>query len=251
MKIKFLTINILHGGTFWDNLVSFVHQQKPDIVFLQEVYNGHDQSLEKRFRTVDEFKKEFTFLSHAKFEPSLFDTNMGNIEWGNAVFSKFPISSSKALFFDIPLKPSPLVENEDPRQTPESMTCVEIDILGKILYGFNIHGIWDTHGNDTVRRFEMLTVVKGAIHGKSPAILAGDFNLSPITKFVDEIEKELTSVFGNSLSSTFNMMHKTKPGYATAVVDMVFVSYDIKVLSKEMPNVDVSDHMPLVAILEI
>lgn len=251
MKIKFLTLNTLHGGKMFDNLVKFVKDEKPDIAFFQEVYDGHDESTERRFRAFEEFKKEFDFLPHAVFEPSLFDTSRGSIGWGNAVFSRFPILSSKAIFFEYPLADFSLGKGHDPYFVPRNLQCVEIDLSGKTLYGFNIHGVWDKHGDDSPRRFQMLEVVKSAIQGKSPSILAGDTNLKPNTEFAKTIEETLLSVFGNNLSSTFNMKHKTKPGYATAVVDMIFVSLDIKVLEKRMPIVDVSDHMPLVAVLEV
>lgn len=251
MKIKFLTLNVLHGGIFFDNLTKFVKEQNPDIAFFQEVYDGHDKSLERRFRAFEEFKKEFNFLPHAVFEPSIFDVNRAGIGWGNAVFSKFPIKGSKALFFDLPISHYPLGKGEDSRKVPRNLLCVEIDLSESALYGFNIHGIWDTNGADSSRRFQMLQIVKSAIKGKSPAIFAGDTNLLPTTRFVKEIEKDLKSVFGKSLPSTFNMKHKDAPGYATAAVDMIFISPDIKILSKEVPLVDVSDHMPLVMEFEI
>jgi endonuclease/exonuclease/phosphatase family metal-dependent hydrolase len=53
-------------------------------------------------------------------------------------------------------------------------------------------------------------------------------------------------VFGEELKTTFNMKHKDNPGYATAAVDMMFISPDIKVSEKACPEVDVSDHLPLV-----
>lgn len=251
MKIKFLTLNTLHGGIYFDNLVEFVKKEKPDIAFFQEVYNGYDKSLERRFRAFEEYKKEFDFLSFATFEPSLFDSSRGNIGWGNAVFSKFEIKSSHAVFIDSPLAEFNLGKGHSPYDVPRNLQCVEIDIMDKTLYGFNIHGVWDKHGDDSPRRFQMLEMVKGAIQGKFPAVLAGDTNLLPNTKFSEEIEKDLKSVFGRSIASTFNMKHKTNPAYATAAVDMIFVSPDIKIVDKYMPDVDVSDHMPLVAILEV
>lgn len=47
------------------------------------------------------------------------------------------------------------------------------------------------------------------------------------------------------------MRRKSNPGYATSVVDMIFTSPDIRVVSKSCPDVDLSDHFPLIATLEI
>ena len=42
------------------------------------------------------------------------------------------------------------------------------------------------------------------------------------------------------------MKRKTDPGYAAAVVDMIFISKNIEVISHDCPQVDISDHLPLV-----
>jgi endonuclease/exonuclease/phosphatase family metal-dependent hydrolase len=47
------------------------------------------------------------------------------------------------------------------------------------------------------------------------------------------------------------MKYKDDRGYATAAVDMIFVSSSTKILKKECPDVEVSDHLPLVVELEI
>jgi endonuclease/exonuclease/phosphatase family metal-dependent hydrolase len=64
------------------------------------------------------------------------------------------------------------------------------------------------------------------------------------------IEEHLTSVFGNSLTTTFNMRRKENPGYATAAVDLMYISNDLRVTGKDCPDVDISDHLPLVVTLE-
>jgi endonuclease/exonuclease/phosphatase family metal-dependent hydrolase len=65
------------------------------------------------------------------------------------------------------------------------------------------------------------------------------------------IEQYLTSVFGNNLKSTFNMRRKDNPGYATAAVDMLFVSPNIRIVNSECSDVDISDHLPVIATLEV
>jgi endonuclease/exonuclease/phosphatase family metal-dependent hydrolase len=84
-------------------------------------------------------------------------------------------------------------------------------------------------------------------------ILAGDFNLFPSTKTVELIEDHLKNVFKNELTTSFNMKQKTNPNtnYATSVVDMIFVSKNIKVIQHYCPQVDISDHLPLVSVIEL
>jgi endonuclease/exonuclease/phosphatase family metal-dependent hydrolase len=47
------------------------------------------------------------------------------------------------------------------------------------------------------------------------------------------------------------MHRKDNPGYATAAVDMLFVSPGIKIIDRQCPDVDISDHLPVVATLEV
>lgn len=252
MQVKFLTFNILHGGVFWDNLISFVHEIEPDIMSLQEVFDSKNPQLEKRFRTIEELKKEFVQYPFVVFEPTVIDKT-SQTPWGNAIFSKLPITQHSNYLFNGELEEYDLVMNDpDPSSVTEGILEAQIDILGKNVYVYSWHGVWDRHGNDTPARDNMLKILTEAIKGKSPIILAGDTNLSPNTQFVKTLTEELSirSVFGNSLVSTFNMRHKKDPGYAIAAVDMVFVSPEFKVVYKEMPTPDASDHYPLVVILD-
>ena len=47
------------------------------------------------------------------------------------------------------------------------------------------------------------------------------------------------------------MKHNDKGGYATAAVDMIFVSPNIKIIEHDCPDVDISDHLPLVTTMSI
>lgn len=251
MRIKLLTVNILHGGIFWDNLIHFIHAHKPDLLTIQEVYDGHDLNQEKRFRTMDEFRSEFgNQLPFNAFGATTFDTG-ANANWGNAVFSKYKIKKSKTIFFDLPFAEFDFSINNDFRNAPEGMLEVEIEIDQNVLHVYSWHGVWNTHGEDTPQRALMSNIIIDTIKDKELAILAGDTNMNPTCNASRNIENHLKSVFGTTLKSTFNMEHKDKPGYATAAVDMIFVSPKIKVIEKSLIKVDVSDHYPLAAVIEI
>lgn len=254
MKIKFITINVWFGGKVWDNLTDFIRYEKPDILAIQEVYNGQDPQLEKRYRTMNEFENLFgDFLPHNAFGATVLDKNV-NVTWGNGVFSKFPITNYQTVFFDLPFTEYDFDVDSDPRLAAEGMLEAEISVADKKLYTYSWHGVWDNHGRDTDNRFIMGEKIVEAIKGKENVILAGDTNVDPDTQVISNISEKLRleSVFGTSLQSTFNMSQKEEPGnYASSPVDMVFVSSGIKVIEKEMPQVDISDHYPLKVLLEV
>lgn len=246
MIIKFITINIWHGGKIFDNLVFFLQKEKPDILSMQEVYDGKDPLLERRFRTVEVLKKELGF-PYSSFGQRLFDTTHDNLAHGNAVLSRYFLQEEGPFqFFDIPLSPIAVEGSKTAFDWPFGMQKVAIDIEGKKLHLVNVHGLWGFDSLDNERRLKMAERIVSEINGKERIIVAGDFNMASNTQTIGKIEKHLTSVFGNKLASTFNLKYKKGGGFGSASVDMVFVSNDIEVKNHYMPSVDVSDHMPLV-----
>lgn len=254
MKIKILTLNIW-GGELLNNVVSFIQEENPDIVLLQEVYNGKED-LETRFRSFNILKEKLNFFYYA-FEPLFLGvrSNGKKILQGNAIFSRFPIENKKLIFFDIPFGEFSLEESKininKNKVIPMGMLKAEIELPNKNIDTYSVHGIWGLDGEDNPRRLEMSRIIVNEIKNKENVILGGDFNLKPNTRTIKNIEEQLQNVFKNELVSTFNMKHKELPGYATAVVDMIFVSRHFKVVNHYMPDADVSDHMPLIAEIEV
>ena len=257
MKLKVITLNIWHGGRLWDNAVDFLRQQDADILLLQEVFNGHDASYEPRFRTMDEFKKIFDFIDN-DFAPScLFVHDFGKVELGLALFSKFPIVTRyDQLFFNEPFNDSYVDTPENYPTAPRNLQHVVVDVQGTKVDVLNFQGVWDLDGeNDSPSRLRMSQLITDTITNRPLVILGGDTNVRPNTQTIRNIEKYVNSVFSDELQTTFNIAQKTDPklkaGYAQSVVDMLFVSPTIGVLDHDCPQVDVSDHLPLVATVEI
>lgn len=253
MRIKILTLNIWEGELL-DNVVNFIRKENPDIVLFQEVSNGMNDQNHKS-RSLDILRKEIN-LSHYAFEPLFLDVrSSGKIPQGNAIFSRFPIENQKAIFFDIPFGEFSLEDSKKDvgknQFIPMGMLKVNVNVGGKNINTYSLHGIWGFDGEDSLRRLEMGRIIVDEIKDKENVILAGDFNLKPNTKTIKNIEKYLHNVFDEELISTFNMKHKELKGYATAAVDMIFVSKHFRIASHYVPNVDVSDHKPLICEFEV
>src|SRR5258708_40266226 len=170
---------------------------------------------------------------------------------GNLILSKYSIFSNETIYFDITYSTFDASKRTDFENIPAILQHGEIMIKEKKIHIFNIHGIWGHHGNDTPRRLHMSEIIISHIKSKENVILAGDFNVQPHTKTIDAIETILQNIFKDELHTTFNMKHKEKTGYASAVVDMLFVSHDMKDISHYLPYLDVSDHFPLVANIDL
>lgn len=254
MIIKYLTLNIWHGGKLFDNVVDFIIKENPDVLALQEVQESSDKTGKKQFKTYSLLKKLLPY-KYSCFDPIFsFLQNGLKIDHGNAIYSRYPIKNHKVYFFD--LKYSVIDwdrahEMNRFEHFPRNMQWVQIEINHKLLNIFNLHGIWGKDGKDNPRRLKMGNIIIDKVKNKEKVILSGDFNMSPNTKTIHNIEKVLKNVFKKGIKSTFNAKYKNDPIFSKIVVDMIFVSPDIKILEKNCPQVDVSDHLPLTIVFEI
>ena len=111
---------------------------------------------------------------------------------------------------------------------------------------------WDLNGdNFSEQRRRMSNVIIAESAGKPNVLLAGDTNAKPTNQAMRNVELHLKSVFGNRLTTSFNMRRKDNPGYATAVVDLMYVSPTVRIVSYDCPDVDISDHLPLIATVRL
>lgn len=257
MRLKVVNLNLWLGGLIWEPLVAWCQNQQADIYLFQEVYSSADQTLVAPFRSY-QLLGEKLGLPHGYFAPA-FEEDVGGLKipQGNAVLSRFPLVAPVVSFYDIPYGPRS-TERAQFAHIPRNLVQVAAELpTGQQLQLLNTQGIWGEDGFDTPRRLAMgrqIAAAAAAAKTSGPVLLSGDFNVSPNTQTIAQIEAELTNVFAGELKTTFNHRRKDLvkyPGYATAVVDMCFVSPDITVVSHHCPEVDVSDHLPLVVELEL
>jgi len=253
MKLKFINLNLWYGGKLFDEIIEFLKKEDPDILSAQEVYNATDEKLPLNYRSVAEIKEKLNFEFTA-FSPTFLDHKKDNgivAEQGNAIFSRFPILSTRTIFYEIPYDPNYVEIGPDFSKTPRNLQHCEIEIKGKILNVFNTQGIWGFDGEDNEARLKMSKTIVREVEGKERVILSGDFNTKEQTETIRNIETRLKNVFKGQFETSFNMKRKSLPGFATSVVDMVFATDDLKIEEHYMPQVDVTDHMPLVVVFDI
>lgn len=253
MKFKFIHCNILNGGRLMDNLVEFLRQERPDVLAMQEVFDGREPAREPRFRSIAVIGKA-AGLAHVAFAPTQNQVvGDSTLPYGNAVLSRFPVTQTGVWFYDVPFQERLAVADRGFTHFPCNLQHVTIGLDGEPLHVFNTHGIWDRHGRDNPRRLQMGQTIADRMAGLRPAILCGDFNVNEGTKTIDRLGEKLTNVFAPDRRKTsFNVGRKPKnSGYVKAVVDFIFTTDDLKVLSHRQPDVDVSDHLPLVCEFEI
>jgi endonuclease/exonuclease/phosphatase family metal-dependent hydrolase len=255
MTLKFMCLNLWSEGGILDKATAYINQEKPDILAVQEVWHSKNKSINTNYRAFQTVK-DLCGFSYTSFAEAFTDNNGGHrFPTGNAIYSHWPITEHEPLFYDTPKGERYAQTHGEYSVTPRNLQFVTANTGKTKINIFNTQGVWDLNGDKaTERRVKMYNEIAKATKNKQNVILAGDFNLKPTNMALAPIDAQLTSVFKNERSTSFNLRRKDLdkyPGYATAVVDLMYVSAEIKVLSYSCPDVDVSDHLPLVAKLEI
>lgn len=255
MKLKILTLNIWQGGLLFDQVLKFIEQEHPDVLCLQEVFDGKESTLPMNYRTIEVFREKFPAYN-ASFAPAfLCHTEHGKIDQGNAVLSLLPILSQNAVILNHGYgEYDEYPADKDWTKDPKILQHCQIQVGDKLLNICNVHGVWDLHGGDTPSRLKMSQIIVEYIKDKEHVFLTGDFNVKPDTQTIQAIEAYLINVLGDQRITSFNLKHKNlvaSPGYATAVVDFVFVSKDLHVEKAESLDDDISDHLALLTEIEL
>lgn len=250
MNLKFISLNLWFGGILFDDIVQFLKQENADIVVLQEVFHSDDKKLPVHYRSIESLQK-FLDYPYYDFAPAVYDKfPWGSVLNGNAVLSKYPIIDRNVTFFDRELdmqNPRSPFDPEFYPVTPRNLQQATLQTQAGNLNIFNFQGVWDMDGDKvSPQRQKMSDTIMKAIEGKQNVIVAGDTNAKHTNPVMRKIETRLTNVFGDTLTSSFNMKRKENPGYASAVVDMVYADKNFEVIEYRCPDVDISDHLPLI-----
>jgi endonuclease/exonuclease/phosphatase family metal-dependent hydrolase len=257
MTIKVISLNLWWGGELFPAIIDFLRAEDADVVALQEVYNGKDLKLADKYRSMavlhDRLGYPYSDFAEA-YKQSFSDGPEAKIGHGNAVLSKLPIVGRSLIYMSDP--PDLTIDYQDIPEHwpifPAPLQLVVLDSEAGPISVFNMHGVWDNDGdNYSPQRERMSETILKQVSQKPRVILTGDSNAKASNQAMRNVEARLTPVFGPELVSTFNMRRKTNPGYGTAAVDLMYVSPEFKIMSHDCPDVDVSDHRPLVVRLSV
>jgi len=239
------TPKLLHWNILYEespqNILSLIKEVDPDIFCCQEINDRTDL-----------LKETAQILPYYYFEPADIK-GVGDVALplGNAIFSKFPIKSKKlVVLWD---GPNPTLGNPQEKRIYIEAKLV---INGK---GFSVgttHLSFAPAFKDTPERSEQAKKLMEAIGGnKSNFAISGDFNSAPDTQIIKSIESQLVSAGPDHGEPTFTTIPFSFAGFeATGLewrVDYIFTSPDIKVKTASIISTKYSDHLPILAELEI
>lgn len=121
----------------------------------------------------------------------------------------------------------------------------------------NVHGkAKPGHKLDTSVRLRQSKIIINSLKNKNePRIIGGDFNLLPDTKSVKVFEengyRNLIQEFDIKDTRGKINANKYEGKEIQKFADYCFVSKDVKVKSFEVPDIEISDHLPLILEFEV
>lgn len=249
--MQIISLNIL-GGAIFEPLREFLVKEsaKTDFFCFQEVYDSASDQLLEASAKSNIFSELQTMLPD--FD-GYFETTEANF------FGYVGVSSGLAIFakknIEILSHGQILVAwHEGEPQT--NMQYVRFG-SGKSQYTLaHVHGvIWPGSKIDSPDRLMQSVNIDAFLEKETDRkILCGDFNLMPNTESMALIEeigmRDLIKDYKIETTRSKLDNQKYGPDDRQSFADYIFVSQEVKVLNFEVPNVTVSDHLPLKLIFE-
>ncbi len=241
-----------------DKVISFLKQNPSDIITLQEVMRGIDETVYDKYNNSAKLKEElpeykYSFFGglwvapyHLKNQEVSKDFG-GLAEQGNEVITKFPILEAENIFYHKNYQQ--FIDITDFRKTDHARAFekVILKIGTKKLQIINIHGIWNKEksGDDrTEKQCELLLEI--ALQEEIPTIIAGDFNLNPTSSSIQIVNQKFINLIEKYHIQTTRPTVKNGMAVKESIDDYIFINDQINVIDFQVIKTDISDHYPLI-----
>lgn len=265
--MKIVSLNT-YGGRFFEPLMNFIneHSVDTDIFCFQEMLDTtEDITEEKRFRAnfFEEISKALPDFNGKFSLRKTYATPGGptdkNISFGFAIFVKNNLKVENSGDFFV-------LDQEDAASFSVDISLhllhlksqyVQLVIDGKLLTICNVHGVaFPSNKLDCPERLmQSKKILEFVNNQEGEKVVVGDFNLFPDTKSISMFEesgfKNLIKDF-NIKTTRGTLVKQMHPEYATTpngyqeFADFAFVTSGIKVKSFEVPDLPLSDHLPMI-----
>ncbi len=240
MKLKILSWNIW-CGTYLDGVIEFLKTADADIIALQEVAQNDRGNISEIIAKELGYKYVYTtdINMPLKYLPGHEENDERTIKMGNAILSKYEITSSKEHH---------LVENKD-----RTVIEANIKVADKILNVFSIH-LRHTHQKQRdLQDLQADNLLK--LLPKENTVVMGDFNSLPESGVIEKVSKVLQNTEANSNTPTWSVY---KEGCTECLIDKlihkldyIFTTKDLKTNSFEVYDSKSSDHLPISVVVKI
>lgn len=253
-EIKFIQVNI-YKGRYLNSLVEFLINEHPDFISMQEVTTNRFNLCPNKQVSVFEILKDKLGM-HGLFNSDLRLKKDESSVFGNALFSRFEIVKTRIeilkTFRPVTLKELDGNDNNIREQLDRHLLDASVDFFGNNIHILSWHGAWTAPPTDTDETLKQSKKAADYLKSlKEPFILGGDLNNTINSKTVGLVNRVCKNLMFScdARQTTQPTIHKIAP--RGLLIDYIFTSEDFKLNSIKVPNVTVSDHLPVIAKLEI
>jgi endonuclease/exonuclease/phosphatase family metal-dependent hydrolase len=248
-NVQMFNLPFRKSDTSYLNILSFIKVENPDILCLQEFYTAEGKLTEEEFAAA---------LPELPYRAVFYNIRKNNSLYGIATFSKYPIKINLEIPFE---------------NSSNSAMYSDIEVGDKIIRVYNVHfqsvrlNLQRSlrriiGGHDELRAAELEEVstrLKTAFVKRArqvdevakhisvspyPVIVCGDFNDTPVSYTYHVIKGNKKDAFceqGRGLPSTFRDL------FPSFRIDYILHDRNMEALSYKIPQVDYSDHYPVVS----
>ena len=245
---RFLTFNLWYGKN-WKKEIDLIKKQNPDIFVLQEVTKNMPKFGLNNIDVFHEFENAFPDFKGIIAPITYKKEKDREVFFGNAIFSKFPVISSNIYYY---LKP--LDWTDDYEKQSRNLVEMKIKINTQELYVFTTHFTYSPAFADTPIKTKEAEKVIEIIKDKQPMIMAGDFNSHFKSEVIKKIGKKV-SYIDKKHNPTWTKHTFCYKGFEETKLkwklDYIFISEKLKCKSFKTIDTDISDHLPIVAEIEL
>jgi endonuclease/exonuclease/phosphatase family metal-dependent hydrolase len=253
-----------------NSLIKEIEIIDPDVLFLQEIDFDSARSSHINQAEIMAKKAGYPYVAKAISWESNYipfpywppKNHFGKMKSGGAILSKYPITSNSVHLLS---KPGQQPWWYNLFYLHRYLQEVEIDFGDKRLRLINVH----LEAFDKVNRSEQIQKLKQLIQSGPVALVAGDFNMVPSvaikkSKFKnnDDYENDpsfdlmtqsgLSEVISTDLYSQDEARYFTYPSSAPdRRLDYIYFSSTLKLIKAEVIPSSVSDHLPIMGIIQI
>lgn len=243
MKISILQWNVWYQEDI-KNIVEFLKENIADIICLQELTINFDK--QNFIHTPEYLAKELGYNLY--YQDITFADK--DFKLANAIFSKYPIADAKTVWIN--------QEQGSGNYDDENRAYVEskIQIENRQLTVGTVHMSYTHRFEPSERKLAETTNLVEAISANSENfILTGDFNAAPNSTVIQALEKNLKNCGPDYRINTWTTKPFNYNGFEVTNLewrlDYIFSSGDIKTVSSKVLNTKFSDHLPVLAEIEL
>ena len=230
MEITVLSWNIWLAGDL-EKVVEFVERCDADIIGMQEVIPEREPDIINAIEALG-YQSAFT-TAHERRKDGR--------KMGNAIFSKFPIVARETYVLSDEAHDSPTPEFEQ-----RVAVRADIDIHGTTIAAFSTHLAHTHQKPSAIQQSQVEHLVK--VLPKERAILMGDFNATPESDTIKQLQAVLTNT-DPSGEPTWSLYPEgcdtCNLQFLDTRLDYIFTTPDLKTHSPKVERSDASDHLPV------